>query len=225
VRKGAIFTNFLLADEINRAPAKTQSALLEVMQEQQVTLDGKSYPVPLPFMTLATQNPLEQEGTYPLPEAQLDRFLLKIRMTYPTLDEEKALTAMVTQAASSSGFDLSRVQAVLRPDQVIQLQQLCTQIAVDEAVLDYAVRLVQATRQQAGIRVGAGPRGSIALIRAARAEALMQGQAFVTPDHIKAIALPVLRHRIALHAELELDGVSTDQVLRTLLDQTAAPRQ
>lgn len=225
VRKGPIFTNLLLADEINRAPAKTQSALLEVMQEQQVTIDGQSYPVPLPFMTLATQNPLEQEGTYPLPEAQLDRFLLKIRMTYPTLDEEKALTALVTQAHSTSGFNLNSVQAVVTPEQILELQQWCTQLAVDEAVLDYAVRLVQATRQHAGIRVGAGPRGSIALIRTARAEALMQGQTFVTPDHIKAVTLPVLRHRIALHAELELDGVSTDQVLTTLLDQTAAPRQ
>lgn len=225
VRKGTIFTNFLLADEINRAPAKTQSALLEVMQEQQVTIEGKAYPVPTPFMTLATQNPLEQEGTYPLPEAQLDRFLLKINIDYPSLEEEKALVNLVTDQQTADRFDLDQLEAVLDLETLQSLQQVAANIHVDDAVLDYAVRITQATRESRDLRFGAGPRGSIALIRAARAHALLAQRDFVHPDDIKQIYLPVLRHRVSLAAERELEGYSTDQALQTVIEQIEAPRQ
>jgi MoxR-like ATPase len=225
VRKGPVFTHLLLADEINRAPAKTQSALLEVMQEQQVTIEGTAYPVPLPFMTLATQNPLEQEGTYPLPEAQLDRFLLKIYIGYPSLEEEIAMVNAVTNQQVGDRFQLDQLQAIVTPEAVSAMQQVTAQIAVDQAVVDYATRITQATRQGQGLRFGAGPRGSIALVRAARAHALLEGRDFVHPDDIKQIALPVLRHRVSLAPEMELEGYNTDHVLNAVLEKTEAPRQ
>ena len=225
VRKGPVFTHLLLADEINRAPAKTQSALLEVMQEQQVTIEGLAYPVPLPFMTLATQNPLEQEGTYPLPEAQLDRFLLKIYIGYPSLEEEIAMINAVTNQQIGDRFQLDQLQAVVTPEAVSAMQQVTAQIAVDQAVVEYAARITQATRQGQGLRFGAGPRGSIALIRAARAQALLEGRDFVHPDDIKQIALPVLRHRVSLAPEMELEGYNTDHALKAVLEKTEAPRQ
>ena len=225
VRKGPVFTHLLLADEINRAPAKTQSALLEVMQEQQVTIEGTAYPVPLPFMTLATQNPLEQEGTYPLPEAQLDRFLLKIYIGYPSLEEEIAMVNAVTNQQVGDRFQLDQLQAIVTPEAVSAMQQVTAQIAVDQAVVDYATRITQATRQGQGLRFGAGPRGSIALVRAARAHALLEGRDIVHPDDIKQIALPVLRHRVSLAPEMELEGYNTDHVLNAVLEKTEAPRQ
>ena len=225
VRKGPVFTHLLLADEINRAPAKTQSALLEVMQEQQVTIEGKSYPVPLPFMTLATQNPLEQEGTYPLPEAQLDRFLLKVYIDYPSINEETDMVAVVTNNQIGDRFNLNNLQTIANPEQVLAMQAVAANIGVDQAVIDYAVRITRATRQWQGIRVGAGPRGSIALIRAARANALLAGRDFVHPDDIKAISLPVLRHRISLAPEMELEGFNADQILSAVLEKTEAPRK
>lgn len=225
VRKGPVFTNLLLADEINRAPAKTQSALLEVMQEQQVTIEGASYPVPLPFMTLATQNPLEQEGTYPLPEAQLDRFLLKIFMDYPSLSEETHMVRLITEQQVGDRFNLSQVQPVATPEQILQIQHIVAHLAVDQSVIDYAVRITRATRQWQGLRFGAGPRGSIALIRAARAYALLTGRDFVQPDDIKHVALPVLRHRVSLAPEMELEGYHTDHLIKQVLEKTEAPRQ
>lgn len=225
VRKGAVFTNILLADEINRAPAKTQSALLEVMQEQQVTIEGRTFPVPLPFMTLATQNPLEQEGTYPLPEAQLDRFMMKIYITYPSFEEETKLVTSVTDQKVGGSLNIESIETVASPQAIRSLQQLAAQIKVDEAVTKYAVRLVHATRHWQGLNIGAGPRGSISLIRAARAVALQQGRDFVSPDDIKHIALPVLRHRIALAPEMELEGHRTDHILQNILLNTEAPRQ
>lgn len=225
VRKGAVFTNLLLADEINRAPAKTQSSLLEVMQEQQVTIEGHTFPVPLPFMTLATQNPLEQEGTYPLPEAQLDRFLMKIYIDYPSFDEETQLVANVTNNQVGSGLNIAAVETIASPETISALQQLAATIQVDEAVMQYAVRIVHASRGWQGLNIGAGPRGSISLIRAARAAALMNGRDFVSPDDIKAIAIPVLRHRVALAPEMELEGYNTDHLLQAVLDKTEAPRQ
>ncbi len=225
VRKGPVFTNLLLADEINRAPAKTQSALLEVMQEQQVTIEGTSHPVPLPFMTLATQNPLEQEGTYPLPEAQLDRFLLKIYINYPSLAEETALVHAVTNQQIGDHFHLDQLRTVASMEEVMLMQQVTANIAVDNSVTDYAVRITQATRKGQGLRFGAGPRGSIALVRAARAHALLAGRDFVHPDDIKQVALPVLRHRVSLAPEMELEGYNTDHVLSSVLDKTEAPRQ
>jgi MoxR-like ATPase len=225
VRKGPVFTNLLLADEINRAPAKTQSALLEVMQEQQVTIEGTAYPVPLPFMTLATQNPLEQEGTYPLPEAQLDRFLLKIYIGYPTLEEEVAMVNTVTNQQIGDRFQLDQLNAVVTPEAISAMQKVTAQIAVDQAVVEYAAHITQATRKGQGLRFGAGPRGSIALVRAARAQALLEGRDFVHPDDIKQIALPVLRHRVSLAPEMELEVYNTDHVLAAVLEKTEAPRQ
>jgi len=225
IRRGPIFTNLLLADEINRAPAKTQSALLEVMQEQQVTLEGKALEVPLPFMTLATQNPIEQEGTYPLPEAQLDRFLFKVLIDYPEESREQEMIAQVTTDQVGDQLNVSAITSKLTPQLIQQAQKLAAQVQVDRAVNDYAVSIVRTTRNWQGISVGAGPRGAIALIRAGRANALLNGRDFVTPDDIKHVALPALRHRILLSPELELEGHSSDEVLQGLLDKVEAPRQ
>ncbi len=223
-RKGPVFTHLLLADEINRAPAKTQAALLEVMQEQQVTIEGQTHALPPPFMVLATQNPIEQEGTYPLPEAQLDRFLLKIRIDYPSLDEERTMVSQVTNGAIGDQLSVERVKSVIQPRTVLTLQQLTANLTVDERVLDYAVRLTRATREHNGLSSGAGPRGAIALIRAARGAALLSGRGFVLPDDIKRVALPALRHRVALSPEMEIEGRDRDAVLRELLDHVDAPR-
>ena len=224
VVKGPVFTNVLLADEINRAPAKTQSALLEVMQEYQVTLEGETLPLPRPFIVLATQNPLEAEGTYPLPEAQLDRFLLKIDMTYPSLGEEVAVVARVTTDQSGDQMPLGGVTPVLNQRAVLALQQLTARQRVDAAVIDYAVRIVRATRDWPGIAMGAGSRGPIALIRAAKAVALMAARSFVLPDDVKQVATAALRHRLALSADAQLDGRKVDDLLHAILDATAAPR-
>ncbi|HEY0862312.1 AAA family ATPase [Pseudoxanthomonas sp.] len=225
IRRGPVFTHLLLADEINRAPAKTQSALLEVMQEGQVTIEGKSFELAPPFLTLATQNPVEQEGTYPLPEAQLDRFLLKILIDYPALDDEKRMVDAITTGRAAGDFDLSQVRRVLGAADIIAMQRGTAEVAVDEQVVDYAVRIVAATRKWPGIALGAGPRGSIALVRAARAQAVLQGRDFVTPDDVRDIATPALRHRIALAPELQIEGQSPDDVLRALLAKVEAPRK
>ncbi|MRV72869.1 AAA domain-containing protein [Duganella sp. FT92W] len=224
VRKGPVFAHLLLADEINRAPAKTQSALLEAMQERQVTIEGESHPLAPPFMVLATQNPLENEGTYPLPEAQLDRFLVKVRIAYPSEQEEQDMLGAVTRNRVGDGLDVAAVATLVRPDTIVALQQLTARIRVDDSVANYAVRLVRATRDWAGIAIGAGPRGSIALVRLARAMALLAGRDYVTPDDIKQAALPVLRHRIAISPDSELDGLNADQLLSALVQQIAAPR-
>ena len=224
IRRGPVFCHFLLADEINRAPAKTQAALLEVMQEGQVTIEGQSFALPPPFMTLATQNPIEQEGTYPLPEAQLDRFLLKIQIDYPSAAEEAELLRSVTGGRVGDKLDVSQVRTVADPEAVLSLQQITARLRLDEAVLDYVVRLIAATRQTPGFAIGAGPRGGIALIRAARAQALLKGRNFVTPDDVKSIAKPALRHRLTLAAEYEMEGAQVDEVLEELLRRVAAPR-
>jgi MoxR-like ATPase len=224
VVRGPVFTNVLLADEINRAPAKTQSALLEVMQEYQVTLEGETLLLPRPFMVLATQNPLDTEGTYPLPEAQLDRFLLKIDMTYPTLSEEVDIVARTTTDQTGEQLPLGGVTPVLDEAAVLQLQQLAGRQRVDAAVIDYAVRIARATRDWPGIAIGSGSRGPIALVRAAKAAALMAARSFVVPDDIKSIAVAALRHRIALSADAQLDGRKADDLLQMILDATAAPR-
>ena len=225
IRRGPIFTNLLLADEINRAPAKTQSALLEAMQEQQVTIEGASYPMPAPFMTLATQNPVEQEGTYPLPEAQLDRFLLKVLIGYPSHADEVSMVSAVSSGRAAAHFDLSNVTAVASANDIVAMQLGTAQVTVDAAVIDYAVRIVSATRKWPGIALGAGPRGSLSLVRAARAQAVLSGRDFVTPDDIRTIAKPALRHRIALSPEMQIEGQSTDQVLDALLAKVEAPRK
>lgn len=221
---GPVFTNMLLADEINRAPAKTQSALLEVMQEYQVTLEGKTLPLPKPFMVLATQNPIETEGTYPLPEAQLDRFLLKIVMNYPSAGEEVDVVVRTTTGQSGDQLPLSGVTPTLDKEAVFSLQSLTASQQVESSVVDYAVRITRATREWPGIAMGAGSRGPIALVRAAKAAALMDARSFVIPDDIKAVALGVLRHRIVLSADAQLDGRRIDDLLHAILESTAAPR-
>jgi MoxR-like ATPase len=224
-RRGPVFTNLLLADEINRAPAKTQAALLEVMKEQQVTLDGQTHALQPPFMVLATQNPIEQEGTYPLPEAQLDRFLFKVRIGYPSLEDEVALTRAVTEGRAADKLAVDAVQTLVKPQAVQALQAMTAQVAIEPPVLDYAVRIVRATRDFAGIAAGAGSRGGIAMTRAARAAALLAGRAHATPDDVKRVALPALRHRIRAAPELEIEGRDADTLLGALLEQVSAPRQ
>jgi MoxR-like ATPase len=224
IRRGPIFTNLLLADEINRAPAKTQSALLEVMQEYQVTIEGNALPMPLPFMTLATQNPIELEGTYPLPEAQLDRFLLKIQVDYPSAEEERNLVTRVTSGQVGDALQVQDVAIIIKAETVLALQRAASLLTVNERVYDYSVRIVRATRTWPGIAIGAGPRGSIALIRAARARALGEARDFVTPDDIKAVALPALRHRIALAPDMQLEGQTVDRILTAIVDSIEVPR-
>jgi MoxR-like ATPase len=223
-RKGPIFAHLVLADEINRAPAKTQAALLEAMQEAQVTLEGSTLTLPSPFMVLATQNPIEQEGTYPLPEAQLDRFLLKIQIDYPSEIEERQMTRAVTFEKSAQLLQVDTITPVAKPAHILALQRLAAHVEVDDRVLEFAVALVRATRGLASLSSGAGPRGSIALIRAARARAVLAGRGFTTPDDIKAVALPALHHRVVASAETEIEGVTVEAVLRQLFDQVAAPR-
>ncbi len=225
IRKGPAFTNLLLADEINRAPAKTQSALLEVMQEKKITIEGKAHAVDSPFMVLATQNPLEQEGTYPLPEAELDRFLMNIHISYPDIKDEISLVKQITTNEVDDSALTRHLTSITTPESITKLQKLAASIRVDDAIFDYAVRLIAATREWSGIEMGASPRASIALIRCARALALIRGLQFITPDEIKVVALSVLRHRIVLSAELEIEGVNISEVIAEILAQTPAPRQ
>jgi MoxR-like ATPase len=224
-RRGPVFANLLLADEINRAPAKTQAALLEVMQEGQVTIEGKSEALEPPFMVLATQNPIEQEGTYALPEAQLDRFLLKVRIDYPGAEEEARMVRQVTAGMVGDRLNVEAVATVVEPASVVSLQTVTAALPVDEQVLDYAVRLARATRTWNGVAAGAGPRGGIALMRAARAAALMAGRDFVMPDDVKRMALPALRHRVTPAPELEIEGQSSDMILKALVERVEAPRR
>ena len=224
IRRGPIFCNLLLGDEINRAAAKTQSAMLEAMQEQQVTIEGEALPLERPFLVLATQNPIEQDGTYPLPQAQLDRFLVNVFIDYPQADDEVAMVRQVTHGHVGDQLDLSGVEPVLTPEEVLELQAVTATLALDESVLAYAVRIVRASREWPGIETGAGPRASIALVRAARAHGLAAGNAYVTPDDVKAVAPAVLRHRLKLSADLEIEGYRPDEVLGELLGDVPAPR-
>jgi len=222
--RGPVFTHILLADEINRAPAKTQSALLEVMQEYQVTLEGQTIRVPKPFMVLATQNPVETEGTYPLPEAQLDRFLFKVEIGYPSSAEEVAVVVRATDDQAGDELPLEDVKPVLDRVAVSSLQRLAAKQRVDEQVIDYAVRLVRATREHASVAIGSGSRGALALVRGARAAALLDGRDYVTPDDIKRVALPALRHRVALAPDALLEGRTTTDVLTDVVETVGAPR-
>jgi len=223
-RRGPVFTHLLLADEINRAPAKTQAALLEVMQEAQVTIEGEAHALEPPFMVLATQNPIEQEGTYPLPEAQLDRFLLKIRIEYPSHAEETALVQQVTLNRIADKLDVAAVRTLIKPSTVVGLQTVVAGLRIEAQVLDYAVRVVRTTRTWNGVAAGAGPRGGIALVRAARAAALLAGRDYVTPDDVKNVALPALRHRVTPAPELQIEGQDSDAILTALLARVDAPR-
>lgn len=223
---GPIFNNLILADEINRAPAKVQSALLEAMQEKQVTLGDRSYPLPKPFLVLATQNPIDQEGTYQLPEAQLDRFLLKVNVDYPSKEEElEILNRMATSAP------VYETQNVATPEQVSASRELVNLVYIDDSIRKYIVELIDATRNPARvdaplknwIRAGASPRGTINLALAARARAFMNGRAFVTPQDVKDMAMDVLRHRILLTYEAEAEGITTDAIIARILSKVVVP--
>ena len=223
LRQGPVFTNLLLADEINRAPAKTQSALLEVMQERQVTIDGETLKLAPPFMTLATQNPVEHEGTYPLPEAQLDRFIMKVLIDYPVRDAE---CEIVTRAsAETPGESGSAVSVICGPREIVAAQQATAAIQVVPEVVGYAVALTAATRESRAISLGAGTRGAISLVRIGKAFAALDGRGFVTPDDIKRASLPVLRHRVQLTPEIAISGQDVDDVLRAIVESVPAPRR
>lgn len=224
VRKGPVFTQLLLADEINRAPAKTQSALLEVMQEGQVTIDGETHPLTPPFMTFATQNPIEQEGTYPLPEAQLDRFLIKVLIDYPASALEAAIVSAVTSEAGARGLTPDHVQPVCTPADILEWQARSAAVEAVPSVVEYAVALTRATRAHGAISLGAGTRGAISLVRMAKACALLDGRGYITPGDVKRAALPVLRHRVSLAPEVTISGQSVDEVLQSVLATVPAPR-
>jgi MoxR-like ATPase len=224
--QGPIFANFILADEINRAPAKVQSALLEAMQERQVTLADSTYLLPEPFLVLATQNPIEQEGTYPLPEAQVDRFMLKVIVGYPTRSEERLIIDRMT------GFAMPEVRPVSHPDDLLHARDVVRQIYVDEKIKDYVLDLIFATRDPADngladldslIEFGASPRASIFLIMAGRAHAFLHGRGFVTPEDIKQIAPDVLRHRIVVSYEAEAEEIASADIVQRILDQIEVP--
>lgn len=224
VRRGPVFANLLLADEINRAPAKTQSSLLEVMQEAQVTIDGESHPLTPPFMTFATQNPIEQDGTYPLPEAQLDRFLLKVLIDYPNAADETWVVKAVSSRAAGGGLSTSSVPQVCTPQDILEAQEEAASVQAVEQVVDYAVNIVRATRQHSAISLGAGTRGAISLVRVAKAYALLEGRMYITPGDVKRAVLPVLRHRVQLSPEIAISGQNVDDMLNSLLKTVEAPR-
>ena len=222
-REGPVFTNLLLADEINRTPPKTQSALLEAMEERQVTIEGQARPLPDPFMVVATQNPIEYEGTYPLPEAQLDRFLLKLQVSYPSADQEQEVLRR-----HDEGLDPHDVAAVVRPVATLAdlsaARALVDEVRVEAPVLAYIVSLARATRESPSLSLGVSPRGSSMLLHSAKAWAWLSGREFVTPDEVKAIAKPALRHRVQLRPEVELEGATVDGVLEGMLATVPVPR-
>ena len=221
---GPIFTDLLLADEINRAPAKTQAALLEAMQERQVTVDGQTRPLPAGFTVFASQNPVEYEGTYPLPEAQLDRFLLKIVVGYPGAEAERAILDRYVDGFSADRADTYGIKPILGGGEIIQLRRAVSAVHVEPVVRDYVTRIVRATREEPSLALGASPRAGVALFLAARAEAFLSGRDFVVPDDVKALALPVLRHRVVLTPEAEVEGQTVDERLAGLLSTIPAPR-
>ncbi len=221
-KKGPLFANIVLADEINRSPAKTQAALFEAMEERQITVDGKTYPLDLPFMVLATQNPIEQEGTYRLPEAQLDRFLFKIHVGYPTLEDEG--TMLVNFHNNSHIIDLAKVAKVLNRASINDLKKITSKIVIEENLIKYISQIVQATRKNAGLFLGASPRASLAILNAAKANACIQNRDFVTPDDIKFVSFPVLRHRVILTPEKEMEGVAVDAIIQQIIDKVEVPR-
>jgi MoxR-like ATPase len=224
IRKGPVFTNILLADEINRTPPKTQSALLEAMQEKQVTIDGTIYKLDNPFITIATQNPIELEGTYPLPEAELDRFMFKIVVDYPSLDEEKEIVRMFRDGFNSDDLNNINLKILCSKEEFIAYKKSLDVVKVDEKIIDYIVQIVNSTRSTAGIETGASPRASISLLKASRALAAINGRDFVIPDDVKISCYPVLRHRIILQAEAEIEGTSSDEFITNILGKVPVPR-
>jgi MoxR-like ATPase len=224
LRKGPIFSEFVLADEVNRTPPKTQAALLEAMEERRVSIDGTSTPLPLGFTVFATQNPVEYEGTYPLPEAQLDRFLLKVVIDYPSEAAEREMVMAWNQGFKASDLATANIQSVANVADLVRVREMLPKVTTRPEVLDYLTSVVRATRDYRPLALGASPRATVALLQAAKATALMQGRDFFTPDDIKAVVLPVLRHRVLLRPEAELEGSSPDRVLTTLLASIDPPR-
>jgi MoxR-like ATPase len=221
---GPVFTDLLLADEINRAPAKTQAALLEAMQERQVTVDGQTRPLPAGFTVFATQNPVEYEGTYPLPEAQLDRFLLKIVIGYPGAEAERAILDRYVDGFSADRAESYGIKPLLGSGELVGLRQQVAAVHVEPTVRDYITRIVRSTREEPSLALGASPRAGVSLFLASRAEAFLSGRDFVTPDDVKVLALPVLRHRVVLTPEAEVEGQTVDDRLGGLLGTIPAPR-
>jgi len=220
-RKGPVFTNVLLADEINRAPPKTQSALLEAMQEKQVTVEGETYELPRPFIVIATQNPIEQEGTYPLPEAQLDRFLVRLRVGYPTKEEEIEILRRRMERRKEN----VDINTLLSPEEVVGMQQAVEEVYVSDAILEYITNIVTTTRDyRREVEIGASPRGSLALLKLSRAYAALEGRDYVIPDDVKAVAVPALSHRLILKRELWYTNVSQDSVMAKLLERIPVPK-
>ncbi len=225
-KKGPIFANIVLADEINRAPAKVQSALLEAMQERQVTIGDETFPLPEPFMVLATQNPIDQEGTYPLPEAQVDRFMLKLKVTYPSKQQELEILRKMARANPNTD-----VEPLIAPDDIVRLRALADDVYIDEKIEEYIVNLIEASRDPAAykldigdlIRYGASPRATIFLAMAAKANAMMQGRGYVTPQDVKSIAYDVLRHRIIVTYEAEAEEKSSEDLIKRILDTVEVP--
>jgi len=222
--KGPIFTQLLLADEINRTPPKTQAALLQAMNERAVTIDGQDYSLGEEFMVVATQNPIEQQGTYPLPEAQLDRFLFKVIVDYPNRDEERDIVRRHGHRSAMPRLADFGLKAVVSADALAQVRAAIAEIKLSDALTDYIVDVIRATRQHASLEVGASTRSATMLAAAARASAALQERDFVIPDDVKLLALPVLRHRVILSPSAEIEGLTTDRVLREILDQVPAPR-
>ncbi len=221
-KQGPLFSNIILIDEINRAPAKTQSALFEAMEERQITVDGKTYLLPPPFIVLATQNPIEQEGTYRLPEAQLDRFLFKIEVDYPTLDDETKIIS--DYHARRNNIDLTAVQSVLNASQVKEYRDKVGSIHIDANLISYIAKIVNQTRNNTSLYLGASPRASLAILTSSKAIAAMRGRDFVTPDDIKFVATPVLKHRVILTPEKEMEGITTKDVIKQIIEKIEVPR-
>ena len=223
-RQGPVFTNLLLADEINRTPPKTQASLLESMEERQVSVEGEAHPLPDPFAVIATQNPIEYEGTYPLPEAQLDRFLFKLQVGYPTAEQEHEVLARHDRGLDPHDLAASGLQAVATAEHLAEGRRRVEALQVEEPVLAYVVAIVRATRESPSLALGVSPRGGASLLKAAKAWAWLAGRDFVTPDEVKAVALPALRHRLLLRPELVLEGITADGVLQSILATVPAPR-
>jgi MoxR-like ATPase len=221
-KKGPVFSNIILADEINRAPAKTQAALFEAMEEHQVTVDGKTYPLAVPFMIVATQNPIEHEGTYRLPEAQLDRFLFKVKVDYPTKEQE--VNMLVSYHNRNNVNDLTTVSAVLTVKEVMEFQQRIRTIHIEPNLINYISDIIQSTRHNKSLYLGASPRAAIAILTASKAYAAINGRDFVTPEFIQHVTYPILRHRIMLTAEKEMEGISTDDVIKQIIQGIEVPR-
>ena len=221
-KSGPIFSNIVLIDEINRAPAKTQAALFEVMEERQVTIDGHTHKMKAPYMVLATQNPIEHEGTYRLPEAQLDRFLFKIVVDYPRAEEE--IIILQRHHARQGAMSTHEVSAVLSAEQIAAFRLLAQQVHIEDKLVHYIINIVQETRKNPMLFLGASPRASIAMMVSAKAYAMIQGRDFVSPEDIKFVALPVLRHRLQLSPEKEMEGISNDEVVKQIIDKIEVPR-